>query len=100
MCFSNLIEILHTFHSTSTVPPTDKIIAYSSHQLRALNHANQVSKQTGKHDKISKITPYNAIATIRNLRINKKPIRTSFTYSKCINKRESTDTTYRLFSSQ
>ena len=75
MCFSYLIEIFPTFHSTSTVrsslPPAGKIIAYSSHHLRALNHINQMHKQTGKNAKISKIIPYNEIETIRNLRINK-----------------------------
>ena len=71
MCFSN-----PTSHSTSIVrsslPPAGKIIAYSSHQLRAFNHVNQVGKQTGKNAKISKIIPYDAIATMRNLKINKK----------------------------
>ena len=70
------MEIVPTYHSISTVPqhhPSARRITYSSHQLRALNHANQVRKQTA--EKTSKIIPYNVIATLRKLRINKKPIR-------------------------
>ena len=75
-CHSHLIEIVPTFHSMGTVPqhhPQARRIMYSSQQLRALYHVNQVGRQMAEGK--PKIIPYNVIATIRKLRINRKPIR-------------------------
>ena len=75
-CHSHLIKILPTFHSMGSVPQHHsqaRRINNSSQQLGALNHVNPVGKQTAENK--PKIIPYNAIATLRKLRINRKPIR-------------------------
>ena len=83
MCLSHLIKIVPTFPSTSIVPqhhPSSRRISYSSQKLRACNHVNQVGKQIA--GKKPKIIPNNALATIRKLKINRKPIRSRHDRSK------------------
>ena len=78
MCLSHHIKIVPTFYSTGTVPQhhsSTRKITYSSQKLRALNNVNQVGKQMGGEKPKPKIISYNAVATIRKLRISRKPIR-------------------------